>query len=175
VFKLVRAQDFFIAPTVFESIRIQQGGLAAYEEDGISGVRDFVVQDFKGKLYTWGTIGSIFYFPGRIAQARHLPKLIRGGMSAKQIARMYGGNLLPFPTIGGLGLGYIIKQLQSSGGKDGKLPSRPVPPVLPPRPIKPSRRASPGKTSKPFWANGKPKCKKGFRYDYKRKLCVMIK
>lgn len=40
---------------------------------------------------------------------------------------------------------------------------------------KPSRRASPGKTSKPFWSNGKPKCKKGFRYDFKRKLCVMIK
>ena len=40
---------------------------------------------------------------------------------------------------------------------------------------KPSRRASPGKTSKPFWSKGKPKCKKGFRYDYKRKLCVKIK
>jgi hypothetical protein len=40
---------------------------------------------------------------------------------------------------------------------------------------KPSRRASPGKTSKPFWSEGKPKCKKGFRYDYKRKLCVKIK
>ncbi len=27
-------------------------------------------------------------------------------------------------------------------------------------------------TFKPFWQNGKPKCKKGYRYDYKRKLCV---
>ncbi len=41
--------------------------------------------------------------------------------------------------------------------------------------IKPSRPVSSGQTSKPFWANGKPKCKKGFRYDYKRKLCVKIK
>jgi len=40
---------------------------------------------------------------------------------------------------------------------------------------KPSRRARSGKTSKPFWSNGKPKCKKGFRYDFKRKLCVKIK
>jgi len=29
--------------------------------------------------------------------------------------------------------------------------------------------------SKPFWSKGKPKCKKGFRYDFKRKLCVKIK
>ena len=27
-------------------------------------------------------------------------------------------------------------------------------------------------TFKPFWQNGKPKCRKGYRYDYKRKLCV---
>jgi hypothetical protein len=40
---------------------------------------------------------------------------------------------------------------------------------------KPSRPVSSGQTSKPFWANGKPKCKKGFRYDFKRKLCVKIK
>jgi hypothetical protein len=29
-------------------------------------------------------------------------------------------------------------------------------------------------TFKPFWQNGKPKCKKGYRYDYKRRLCVKI-
>ena len=27
-------------------------------------------------------------------------------------------------------------------------------------------------TLKPFWSNGKPKCAKGYRYDFKRKLCV---
>jgi hypothetical protein len=37
---------------------------------------------------------------------------------------------------------------------------------------KPSRPTRSGQTSKPFWANGKPKCKKGFSYDFKRKLCV---
>jgi len=25
---------------------------------------------------------------------------------------------------------------------------------------------------KPFWSNGKPKCRKGYRYDFKRKMCV---
>jgi len=175
VFKLVRAQDLLVAPTFFEALRIQQGTLGAYEDDGFSGVVSWGRQDVENQLMKGGTIGSIFYFPGRISQVRHLPSAFRGGMSAGQLVRMYGGNLLPFPTIGGLGLGYIIKQLQSSGGKDGKMPGRPVPPVLPPRPIKPSRRASPGQTSKPFWSNGKPKCKKGFRYDFKRKLCVKIK
>ena len=33
---------------------------------------------------------------------------------------------------------------------------------------------SQGQTSKPFWSKGMPKCKKGFRYDFKRKLCVKI-
>jgi hypothetical protein len=40
---------------------------------------------------------------------------------------------------------------------------------------KPSRPVSSGQTSKPFWSRGKPKCKKGFRYDFKRQLCVKIK
>ena len=40
---------------------------------------------------------------------------------------------------------------------------------------KPSRQTRSGQTSKPFWSQGKPKCKKGFRYDFKRKLCVKIK
>jgi len=30
-------------------------------------------------------------------------------------------------------------------------------------------------TFKPFWQNGKPKCKKGYKYDFKRKLCVLQK
>jgi len=31
------------------------------------------------------------------------------------------------------------------------------------------------KTFKPFWQNGKPKCRKGYKYDFKRKLCVLQK
>jgi hypothetical protein len=67
--------------------------------------------------------------------------------------------------------------LESSSGRDAKpeTPVSPVGPVRPSRPLKPSRPVSSGQTSKPFWANGKPKCKKGFRYDFKRKLCVKIK
>ncbi|AXQ65314.1 MAG: hypothetical protein [Circular genetic element sp.] len=65
---------------------------------------------------------------------------------------------------------------QSRGGRDAKpVSGQLVGPVLRPRQIKPSRPVSSGQTSRPFWANGKPKCKKGFRYDFKRKLCVKIK
>ena len=72
---------------------------------------------------------------------------------------------------------YLQQQSESRGGMDAK-PGTEVPPVGPgirPRPIKPSRPTRSGQTSKPFWANGKPKCKKGFRYDFKRKFCVKIK
>jgi len=72
---------------------------------------------------------------------------------------------------------HLNKFFESRGGMDAK-PGTTVPPVGPgirPRPIKPSRPTRSGQTSKPFWSNGKPKCKKGFRYDFKRKLCVKIK
>ncbi len=37
---------------------------------------------------------------------------------------------------------------------------------------KSSRGAKSPQTLKPFWSNGKPKCRKGYRYDFKRKVCV---
>jgi len=71
---------------------------------------------------------------------------------------------------------YMKQQLEQSRGQDGKsgVSTSSVPPKTP-RGTKPSRPTRSGSTSKPFWSKGKPKCKKGFRYDYKRKLCVKIK
>ena len=37
---------------------------------------------------------------------------------------------------------------------------------------KSSRAAGAAQTLKPFWSNGKPKCREGYRYDFKRKMCV---
>jgi len=37
---------------------------------------------------------------------------------------------------------------------------------------KSSRAAKSAQTLKPFWSDGKPKCRKGYRYDFKRKMCV---
>ena len=74
--------------------------------------------------------------------------------------------------------GFLIRYIESRGGRDAK-PGTSVPPVGPGRrprpPVKPFRSAKAGQSSKPFWSDGKPKCKKGFRYDFKRKLCVKIK
>ncbi|AXQ65304.1 MAG: hypothetical protein [Circular genetic element sp.] len=114
-----------------------------------------------------------------VSQIRNAPALFLGRLSGAKILRTYGSHALPIPTIGGIGLGYLYNRFnESRGGRDAK-PGTTVPPVGPGRrprpPIKPSRPVSSGQTSKPFWANGKPKCKKGFRYDFKRKLCVKIK
>lgn len=111
------------------------------------------------------------------SQIRNLPSALMGRLNPGQIGRIYGGHLLPIGSVGGIGVSMLIDKLQSRGGRDAK-PGTSVPPVGPgrrPRPIKPSRPTRSGQTSKPFWANGKPKCKKGFRYDFKRKLCVKIK
>lgn len=124
------------------------------------------------EIFIASRIGRVFPIGSQI---RNFPSVIRGTISGTKFWRTYGATVFGLPTFAGIGVGLLAQHLQSSGGKDGKMPDRPVPPVLPPRPIKPSRRASPGKTSKPFWSEGKPKCKKGFRYDYKRKLCVKIK
>ncbi len=37
---------------------------------------------------------------------------------------------------------------------------------------KSSRAVNTAQTLKPFWSEGKPKCRKGYRYDFKRKMCV---
>jgi hypothetical protein len=174
VFKL-KAEHFIVAPTFLESLRIQQGTLGAYQEGGISGLSDWVKQDVENQLYLAGTMASLVYFPGRITQLRYLPALIRGGLSPGKSLRIYGSNLLPFPSLGTLALGALLKHLQSRGGRDAKPGLPPVAPGRRPRPINPSKPTRSGSTSKPFWANGKPKCKKGFRYDFKRKLCVKIK
>lgn len=109
------------------------------------------------------------------AQIRNFPGAVRGTISGTKFWRTYGATVFGFPTVGGIGLGLLGQKLQSRGGRDAKQVLPPVAPGRRPRPPKPSRRVSPGKTSKPFWSNGKPKCKKGFRYDFKRKLCVKIK
>lgn len=112
------------------------------------------------------------------AQIRNAPALLLGRLSGAQVARIYGSHVLPIPTLGGLGIGYILSQInKESRSQDEK--SRPSGRPVKPKTLRgnnnPSRPVSSGLTSKPFWTNGKPKCKKGFRYDFKRKLCVKIK
>jgi len=72
--------------------------------------------------------------------------------------------------------GYYLKQLQEKGkspDQDMTLsgsPGRQIPKTS--GGTKSSRAAGAAQTLKPFWSNGKPKCRKGYRYDFKRKMCV---
>ncbi len=123
------------------------------------------------------------FIPGVGAYA----KGYRGVKGLQSAYRLYGHGLGRFGVAKALDAATDFSGIASKiyGMSDNFLQSRgqdrksgtSVSSVLPKtsRGTKPSRRASPGKTSKPFWSNGKPKCKKGFRYDFKRKLCVKIK
>ena len=72
--------------------------------------------------------------------------------------------------------GKLLELEQKKSRDQDRKPGASAPSVLPKtsRGTKPSKPTSSGSTSKPFWDSGKPKCKKGFRYDFKRKLCVKI-
>jgi len=72
----------------------------------------------------------------------------------------------------------LLKQRNKSSGQDMTLPGPPgrqIPKTpdgtIPSRGGKSGLTRSP-QTLKPFWSNGKPKCRKGYRYDFKRKMCV---
>jgi len=72
--------------------------------------------------------------------------------------------------------GYYLKQLQENAKSPGQDATSPVisggqGPKKPGGTIS-SRGAKSPQTLKPFWSNGKPKCRKGYRYDFKRKMCV---
>jgi hypothetical protein len=146
-------------------------------EEGASAAHKRNLDMLQSHLTVGAMFGSSVYFPSVISQARNFPLLIRGGMTPRQILFYYGQNLSPIPTFSGIVLSGLYQSLKKSRSQDEK--SRPSG-----RPVKPktlrgnsklSRPGSPGSTSKPFWSKGKPKCKKGFRYDFKRKLCVKIK
>ena len=114
--------------------------------------------------------------PGIFMQVRSLPLLLTGRLTFSQFGKLYGPTIIGAPSFGSLAFGALQQLIQSRSQDEKSRPSgRPVKPKTLRGNSKPSRPVSSGQTSKPFWSNGKPKCKKGFRYDFKRKLCVKIK
>jgi hypothetical protein len=128
----------------------------------------------KQRALGYGTAAVTYFFPtGK--QIKSLPVLLRGQMGVRQFGRTYGGHFLPFPSIAGMAVAGLMAELPrksstravadtSIGGskrEDRRATLR-------------SSRAPPGgaQTLKPFWSEGKPKCRKGYRYDFKRKMCV---
>jgi hypothetical protein len=111
-------------------------------------------------------------FPGIFTQVRGVPFLLRGQLTVSQIGALYGPTILGVPTFTGMAIDYFLSR-KKSPGQDMTLsgsPGRQIPKTL--GGTKSSRVAGAAQTLKPFWSNGKPKCRKGYRYDFKRKMCV---
>ncbi len=68
---------------------------------------------------------------------------------------------------------YMLKLQQEQSLRQDTLTSTPGVQVPKTRSgTKSSRAAGAAQTLKPFWSDGLPKCRKGYRYDFKRKMCV---
>jgi hypothetical protein len=167
IYRRVRPEDFENEP------------ISPLEIPGMLIEHDIIGLDPRYNLFTpFDLVLGTFTKGYQGAKAVHTGvKLIHGGFSG------YGRRALLNGLVDLYGFGSKAVDMfehfisGSSGGRDAK-PGTTVPPVGPvrlPRPTKPSRPTRSGQTSKPFWSNGMPKCKKGFRYDFKRKLCVKIK
>jgi hypothetical protein len=167
------ATRYFISPTVSEQYRINMGVMQAHERGGPGAVAEFIMGDVKGKALTIGAGITALTFPGAITQMRNIPSVVMRRMTFGEFLRIYGGNFLPFPSIGIAALKAVYDRLKESPRQD--MTSAPGAGQIPKTRggTKSSRAAkSAPRTSKPFWSNGQPKCREGYRYDFKRKLCV---
>lgn len=156
----------------YEGQRMRHESMTAYEEGGVAGLKDQALRE----LYNIGSKSSIIVtsgvFPGSLTQLMRLPTVLRGGMSVRGFFGTYGGNFSPFPSLGIVALGELYSRIKKSPRQD-TLTSTPGVRVPKTRGgTKSSRGAKAPQTLKPFWSNGKPKCRKGYRYDFKRKMCV---
>ena len=146
-----------------------------YDTGGFPAVQDYFLRELYDDVATTSVVFTAVAFPSAVTQLARLPTLIRGGMTFGQFLRTYGGNFSPFPSLGMIALGELYSHLKKSPGQDMTLPGslgRQIPKT--PGGTKSSRgvAAAAPQTLKPFWSNGKPKCRKGYRYDFKRKMCV---
>ena len=146
-----------------------------HDVGGIPAVHDFLLRELYADMANASIFVTTAAFPSVVTQLARLPVLIRGGMTFGQFLRTYGGNFSPFPSLGMIALGELYSHLKKSPGQDMTLPGslgRQIPKT--PGGTKSSRgvAAAAPQTLKPFWSNGKPKCRKGYRYDFKRKMCV---
>ena len=147
--------------------------MQAYEEGGLSGGARYIAQDLGEKLITFGTVGSAFFFKGAPTQLYRLPGAFAGRLTASKIFRTYGGYFSPFPSLGMIALSEIHSHLTKSSTRAVADTSIGGPKREDRRAtLNPTRAAAAAQTLKPFWSNGKPKCRKGYRYDFKRKMCV---
>lgn len=140
------------------------------EEFGIQAEYEQRLSDFRFYTETLGTAYSTVFFGGPIAQLKFLRHIRR--FNTTKFIKTFGGYTFPGSSLGIIGLSMIYDHVRESPSQD--MTSTPgvgqIPKTL--GGTKSSRGAKSPQTLKPFWSNGKPKCRKGYRYDFKRKMCV---
>ncbi len=145
----------------FRTERQQRGGLAEFQ------LRKRV---FDSYMDASGTVISTVAFGGPISQLkfiRNIRKFRKG-----KFVETFGGYALPGSSLSMVGLGFVYNKIKQSPRQDTPTST---PGVQVPKTrggTRSSRGAKSPQTLKPFWSNGKPKCRKGYRYDFKRKMCV---
>jgi hypothetical protein len=147
-----------------------------FDEGGMPAVKDYLLRELYNDLAVTSIVVTGAFFPGAVTQVARLPRLIRGGMTFGQFMRTYGGNFSPFPSLGVIAARELYSHFKKSPRQD-TLTSTPGVRVPKTRGGTRSSRGSATagpQTLKPFWSNGKPKCRKGYRYDFARKMCVKI-
>lgn len=145
----------------FRTERQQRGGLAEFQ------LRKRV---FDSYMEASGTVISTVAFGGPISQLKFIGNIRKFRMG--KFVETFGGYALPGSSISMIGLGFALDKIMQSPRQDTPT-STPGVQVPKTRGGTKSSRAPPGaQTLKPFWSNGKPKCRKGYRYDFKRKMCV---
>ena len=140
------------------------------EQSGVQAEYEQRLSDFRFYTETLGTAYSTVFFGGPIAQLKFLRNIRR--FNTTKFIKTFGGYTFPGSSLGIIGLSMIYDHVRESPSQD--MTSTPgvgqIPKTL--GGTKSSRGAKSPQTLKPFWSNGKPKCRKGYRYDFKRKMCV---
>jgi hypothetical protein len=131
---------------------------------GVAGFRSFAHETF-GFVGDVTTVGQLV-----ISRGSSFPGSLGIDNQGKLSGLFYDPGRIDRTSFGALYVPVTRKSIGSTRRSGG-----PVQAKTPGGNSKPSRPTRSGQTSKPFWSQGKPKCKKGFRYDFKRKLCVKIK
>ena len=138
-----------------------------------SGVEAEYVQRMSDvRFYTeiLGTAYSTVFFGGPIAQVKFIRNIRR--FNTSKFIKTFGGYTFPGSSLGLIGLSMIYDHFRESPRQDVTSATSAGQTPKTRGGTKSSRAAKSAQTLKPFWSDGKPKCRKGYRYDFKRKMCV---
>ncbi|AXF52766.1 MAG: hypothetical protein [Circular genetic element sp.] len=140
------------------------------EQSGVKAEYEQRLSDFRFYTEILGTAYSTVFFGGPFAQLKFLRHIRR--FNTTKFIKTFGGYTFPGSSLGIMGLSMIYDHVRESPRQDTLTSTSGVRVPKTRGGTKSSRAAGAAQTLKPFWSNGKPKCRKGYRYDFKRKMCV---